>query len=375
MTGRAIRAQVEAGQEALAEAALRDDGAGPPKAGATAKLSVRAMATEFGVLMNPGSQLAGAMEALEVVHEVERRLTVYRDDSEVSRLNATAAAGPAAVAAELFELLTLCEELTRLTEGAFDVATQAQILLWRRCRAEERLPTDEEVEAALACSGMEHVRLDRQRGTVEFEREGVGLNFGAIGKGWALDRCVERVERRESRVESSAGDAPPERSLDTRLSSLASWCLHGGHSSVLARGGHNGLPGWPVGIGNPLFTTRRLGTILLADRAMGTSGSNVQFYRYEGKRYGHILDPRTGRPAEELLSATVLAPTAAMADALSTAFFVLGVEKARAICDNCPLIGALLIPPPSRGGRLEPVAVGFPDDILFLDSDQVSVAR
>jgi thiamine biosynthesis lipoprotein len=334
--------------------------------------------------MNPGSQLAGAMEALEVVHEVERRLTVYRDDSEVSRLNATAAARPAAVSAELFELLTLCEELMRLTEGAFDVATQTQILLWRRCRAEERLPTDEEVEAALACSGMEHVRLDRERGTVEFEREGVGLNFGAIGKGWALDRCVERVERRETRVgETRVGetrvesresrDARPDGVARSGLSTLDSYCLHGGHSSVVARGGRNGLAGWPVGIGNPLFTTPRLGTILLADRAIGTSGSNVQFYRYEGKLYGHILNPRTGRPAEELLSATVLAPTAAMADALSTAFFVLGVEKARAICDNCPLIGALLIPPPSRGGRLEPVAVGLPDDILFLDPEQVVV--
>jgi thiamine biosynthesis lipoprotein len=106
---------------------------------------------------------------------------------------------------------------------------------------------------------------------------------------------------------------------------------------------------------------------------MGTSGSNVQFFRHEGVRYGHILDPRTARPAAGLLSATVIAPTAAMADALSTAFFVLGVEKARELCDNQPLIGALLIPPPDRGGRLTPVVCGISEDCLFLDSEQVEM--
>ena len=89
------------------------------------------------------------------------------------------------------------------------------------------------------------------------------------------------------------------------------------------------IPGWPVGIGNPLFTEKRLGTLLLCDQAMATSGSNIQFFRHEGKRYGHILDPRTGWPVDGMLSVTVLAPSAALADALSTAFFVMGVEKAR----------------------------------------------
>lgn len=382
LTGRAIRQRVEEAQEALAAAVPGGDRT--PTAGPTVRLAVKAMATEFGVLMNPepAGQVMHASEALDLVGAVERQLTVYRDDSEVSRLNAAAAGRPVEVAENLFELLMLCGELTRLTDGAFDAATHAQIALWQRCRREDRIPADDEIEDALSRSGMRHVRLDAATRAVAFDVPGVGFNFGAIGKGYALDRCAERlagVERRETRDERqddlwASEDQPSADSLDSRPSSLDSYCLHGGHSSVLARGDHNGLGGWPVGIGNPLFTSRRLGTILLKDRALGTSGSNIQFYRHGGKRYGHILDPRTARPAGELLSVSAVAPTAAMADALSTAFFVLGVEKTRAICDNQPLIGALLIPPPVRGGRLEPVAVGLSEDLLFLDPDQVSVA-
>lgn len=374
LTGRALRDRAEAAQDALAAGLLDEPGdEGPPQAGPTLRLAVRAMATEFGVLLNPGyaNQTQPASEALELVGTIEQQLTVYRDDSSVSRLNAAAADSPQVVAEDLFTLLQQCEELTRQTEGAFDAATQAQIALWQRCRREDRLPTDGEVAAALDCSGMTHVQLDPASRTVAFDRPGVGFNFGAIGKGYALDRCADvlssiRVERRRRGPRPVPNDSDKER---------PSFCLYGGHSSILAQGDHNGTRGWPVGIGNPLFTSRRLGTIRLVDQALGTSGSNIQFYRHGGSRYGHILDPRTAWPAGELLSATVLAPTAALADALSTAFFVLGVEKARAFCDNQPLIGALLIPPPGRGGRLEPVAVGIPDDILFLDSDQVNVAR
>lgn len=381
LTGRALRAQAEAAQNTLADAVVEPRET--PQAGPTVRLAVKAMATEFGVLMNPapGDQIWTASHALDLIGGVEQQLTVYRDDSEVSRLNASAAEKPVRVEPNLFELLTLCGKLTTLTDGAFDAATQAQILLWQQCRREERLPTDEEVAAALEVSGMRHVRLDANAGTVSFDRPGVGFNFGAIGKGHALDRCAEWMEGgrdqgpgardRDSGVGGDSDHSP----LPTPHSPVTSFCLHGGHSSVLARGQHGGHDGWPVGIGNPLFTTRRLGTILLRDQALGTSGSNIQFYRHSGKRYGHILDPRTARPADELLSVSVVAPTAAMADALSTAFFVLGVEKARAVCDNSSLIGALLIPPPDRGGRLEPVICGISEDSLFLDPEQVTATR
>ncbi|HVV99773.1 MAG TPA: FAD:protein FMN transferase, partial [Planctomycetaceae bacterium] len=142
--------------------------------------------------------------------------------------------------------------------------------------------------------------------------------------------------------------------------------LHGGHSSVLARGGHAGHAGWPIGVRNPNFPDRQLATLLLSGQGMSTSGSGVQYFRFGGRRYGHLLDPRTGWPVEGMLSVTVLAPTAAEADALSTAFFVLGVEKARSYCHNRTDVAALLIPHPPPGRRLEPVNLGIPDDVLFI---------
>ena len=151
------------------------------------------------------------------------------------------------------------------------------------------------------------------------------------------------------------------------------YLLHGGHSSLIARGSHNHHDGWPVGIGNPLLTRKRLGTVLLKDQAMSASGSNIQFYRYEGRRYGHILDPRTAWPVEGMLSATVFAPSAAVADALSTAFFVLGVEKARKCCDNLPDVSAILIPFPEGGNRVTPTVVGVPPDQIVWDENQVAI--
>ncbi|MCA9086407.1 MAG: FAD:protein FMN transferase [Planctomycetaceae bacterium] len=326
-----------------------------PVAGNTVRLATRAMACEFSVVMNPGSHsdVPVASDALEIVHNIETWLSIYRVDSELSQINRVAGEGPVPVRRELFELLRTSVRLHSLTDGAFDIAMGRQIQLWRSCRAENRLPTDSEVEAALAASGSQHLRLDADNQTVEFARAGLRLDPGAIGKGYALDEAVHWL------TSSSKGPA--------------SCLLHGGHSSVVARGQHNGVDGWPVGIGNPLFTQKRLGTVLLKNQALSTSGSNIQFFRVGEKRYGHILDPRTARPVEGMLSVTVLADSAAVADAVSTAFFVLGVENARKYCDNLENVAVILIPFPT-GKKVTPTVIGVPSSRIFWDEQQVVMA-
>ena len=136
---------------------------------------------------------------------------------------------------------------------------------------------------------------------------------------------------------------------------------------MLARGEQ--IPGrtpWEVGIRDPAHSKRRLGTVRLNDRSLGTSGTQFQSFRHQGRRYGHILNPRTGWPAEGVLSATVVAPTAALADALSTAFFVLGPEKSLEYCRSHPDIGAVLICPNPHGGGIEVHVGGLTSDILTL---------
>ena len=169
------------------------------------------------------------------------------------------------------------------------------------------------------------------------------LNLGSIGKGYALDRCRELLE---------AGG-------------MTDFLLHGGQSSLLARGSRNpgGDEGWWIGVRDPLRPGGRLGLLRLHDRALGTSGTGTQFFYHAGRRYGHILDPRTGQPAEGVLSSTVLARTAAEADALSTAFYVLGPTAALEYCRRYGEmhggLSALLVVPGPRPGGAEIVTYGL----------------
>lgn len=324
----------------------------PPSGGSTVRLTTRAMACDFSVIMNPGpsERIDPAGEVLELIHAIEGWLSIYRDSSEISLVNRTAFQSPVCVRPALFELLKLAAAATAATHGAFDIACGALNQIWKSCRREMRIPTQIEIDAALARSGSNGLILDESHLTVQFGIEGLALDPGAIGKGYALDESARWLKQSET--------APRE------------FLLHGGHSSLLAVGEHNGHEGWPVGIGNPLFTNQRLGTILLRNQAMATSGSNIQFFRHEGRRYGHILNPRTGWPIEGMLSVTVLAASAAMADALSTAFFVSGVEKARQCCENLPGVGAILIPFPDRENRVRPEVIGIPAEQIFWEEGQ-----
>lgn len=310
------------------------------------------MACDFSAIMNAGVSTQGidhAFDALRLVADLEAQMSVYRADSELSAINGTAAECPVHVETELFNLLVQAKNISYQTDHAFDPTAGPLVALWRACRAELRIPTQNEIDDCLQIVGIEHVHFDETDHLIHFDRGGVELNLGGIGKGHALDRVGETLR---------SGD-------------LQNWLLHGGHSSLSASGDHNGLGGWPVGIGNPLFTGKRLGTLLLSDCSMATSGSNIQYFRHQGTKYGHILDPRNGWPIETVLSVTVLAPTAALADALSTAFYVMGVEKVAACCDNLSGVSAIVIPFPS-GRQLEPTVFGVPEEKLFWDEDQIA---
>lgn len=347
LTGRVVQKEVERTGSAIADELLKQTERTKPSAGNTVRMSADAMACEFSVVMNPEdtAHFMTASDALEIIHQLEDQMTVYREDSELSDLNRTAYEGSVAVEPQLFELLLKAKEIGEQTQGAFDPTSGPLIALWRTCRQEGRIPSDKEIAECLSHTGLGHIQFDREQLTIRFDDPQAELNLGGIGKGYALDRAGQFLSK----------------------SGLENWLFSGGFSSLLARGEHRQLGGWPVGIRNPLFPEQPLGTILLKNRALSTSGSGVQSFRHEGKRYGHILDPRTGWPVEGMLSVTVLAPTAAEADALSTAFFVLGLEKAQEYCDNHPDVSSLLIPPPHRGRRLTPINCGLPDDVLFLE--------
>jgi len=349
LTGKALRASTEGAS--APDSPIGHLNQPPPESRDTLRLTARAMACDFSIIMNAGEHQAiwHASTALDRVGLLEAQLSVYRDDSEVSELNATASTSPVVIESQLFALLQQSVKLAQQTHGAFDLTTDPLIRLWRQCREEIRIPTEEELATALADVGMENITLDATSKSIELARNGSSINLGAIGKGFALDRVAEEL------AEQGSHD----------------FLLHGGHSSLYAKGQHANLNGWPVGIGNPLFTDRRLGTILLQNQAMGTSGSNIQYFRVGERRYGHILDPRTGWPAEGHLSVTVIAPTAAEADALSTAFYVMAPEEVTEYCTTNSHIGAIMIPLPERDRRVRPTTIGVDPNQVYWDADQV----
>jgi thiamine biosynthesis lipoprotein len=290
------------------------------------RASRRAMATLFEVLLPFGSPLAqpAAEAALDLIDELEDQLTVFRDHSEVSRLNATAGDRSVEVAPNLFDLIEFSAHITRDTQGAFDIATGALTKAWGFFRREGRVPTPAERAEAMGRTGTRFIALDRNRRTVRYLRKGLEINLGGIGKGYALDRAAELLSH-----EWNAFSA----------------LLHGGTSSVRAVGTPRGQPrGWPVSIKHPWDADRRLGTIYLTGNALGTSAATFQHFEYNGRKLGHLLDPRTGWPAEGIEQVSVLAATAAEADALSTAFFVLGAEPTARFCRTRPDVGVVLLP-------------------------------
>jgi thiamine biosynthesis lipoprotein len=353
------------------------------------------MAADFEVIFNPGpaARLQVASDALAEVERLEQLLSIYRPSSPLSRLNqAAAAASPEAVSTdpELCSLLGDALNLARETEGAFDPTATRLVALWRTALRNSQPPTGAEVAAARAATGFQHVRLDPHQQKVAFTHPQTQLNFNALGKGHALDRAGRILDASFAargagsahateaphvpQPAQPAGDLPPvdirptEAAADLDTPPKHAWLLHGGYSSLLARGSLAGVDGWPVGIRHPQFPQQTLATLWLKNRGLSTSGAGVQFFRHRGRKYGHLIDPRTGWPAEGMLSATVLAPTAAWAEALSTAFFVLGVERAQQYCHNHPEIGSLLIATPEPGQRAVWVACGLTEsDLMFPD--------
>ena len=323
-----------------------------PSAGDTLRIQTQAMACQFAVFLEAERRelLETASSVLESVHDLEALMTVYDSNSPMARANRDATEREVVLEETLFEVVSLACRMAVETDGAFDPTIGPLVELWRAARESGRIPDDVDVQRVRQSGGLGDVVIDIAARSMRLNRDGVELNLGGIGKGFALDRIAGEL--------LAAG--------------VDSYLLHGGHSSLLARGPHAGHPGWPVGVRNPLFPTRRLATLLLCDRAMSTSGSGIESYRIGGRRFSDILDPRTGWPAEGMLSVTVLAETAAEADALSTAFFAGGVEFATACCDNRPEIGALLIPAPSQGQTLRPIVCGIPDEVLFQE-DQAAM--
>ncbi|NOY29208.1 MAG: FAD:protein FMN transferase, partial [Planctomycetes bacterium] len=302
----AARALAGKAQDLIEAATARMELATPLASSLHLHASRRAMACEFAVQYHAsqGEVTEEIMAAFDLVETLEEQMTVYRDQSEVIDINHGAANSPVSVEPHLFSLLELAGKLHRETGGAFDITSSPLSRAWGFLRREGRLPSEEEIAEAMRWVGFDDVKLDAAELSIRFGKPGLEINLNSLGKGYALDRVAAFLDER----------------------GVTDYLWHGGSSSVLARGCNQADPkqAWTLGLRDPLKPKRRLAEFYLRDRALGTAGGATQFFEHEGKLYSHILDPRTGWPAEGVFTSTVIAPTAAEADGLATAFYVMG---------------------------------------------------
>jgi thiamine biosynthesis lipoprotein len=311
----------------------------------TVRLARSAMATRFELVLHgeDAAWLRAAGEAaLAEIDRLEAQLSFYRRSSEVSRINARAADEPVPVEPRLFRLLLRARRLYEETQGAFDVTVAPLMRCWGFVGGTGRLPDPEALAEARARSGMHRVTLDEARRTVAFERPGVMIDLGGIGKGYAVEEAVYLLEE--------AG--------------VTSAFLHGGTSTIYALGAPPGEAAWNVALPYPDADEASpgeagvLAVVPLKDEALSVSAVWGKAFEVDGKVYGHVLDPRLGHPVDGAALAAVVLPSATDGDALSTALLVLGRDGAGYLAQR-PGLRTLVLFPPGADGRFEVVAQGL----------------
>lgn len=295
-------------------------------------ISKSAMACEFEILLNERQYPLGvevAFQCLELVEQIEDLLSVYRAGSEFAKINQLGLERSVYVAPMTLELLQLAVDAHSWTLGCFDITAGTLSETWGFSRRQGSMPTQAQIEAALHAVGTQHLQLELENRSVRLLRAGLKLNPGGIGKGFALDRCSQIL------LEGGIQD----------------FMMHGGLSSITARGSRRGVDSdWTVALKHPFRSEELIEHIPLRNQSLGTSGSGKQFFHFGGKRYSHIIDPRTGWPAEQMMSVTVICPSCAIADALATGLFVMGVEAANEFCERFSDIAAVLIYQDAKSG-------------------------
>jgi thiamine biosynthesis lipoprotein len=271
--------------------------------------------------------------AFQEIERIESALSTYRSTSEISRINAAAAHRPVVTDPEVFGLIVRALEYGRRTGGAFDVTVGPLVKAWGFFRGDGRYPSADALSEACAKVGWQRVAVDAARRSIRFLTAGLELDLGGIGKGFALDGAARLLRGH---------------GVDRAL-------LGVGQSSYVAIGAPPDARGWPITVPSPHNPARALSTILLRDRSLSTSGSDQQYFEVDGQRYSHIIDPRTGEPVTGMVQVTVIAPTATESDALSTALFVLGRERAAALIEGLEGKAALLVT--DDGGEEQIVAI------------------
>jgi len=289
-----------------------------------------AMATVFEIQFYPPSPNMLREDVQPIAEEVfayidalESRISNWQEESLISRVNREAYEKPVVVSADIMALLEFSQDMHEKTDGIFDVTVGPLLELWGFYRKAGHLPNAEELQTALDRVGMQYVEIDVEEDTVRLLKPGMHIDFGGIGKGYAVDMGIRILERH----------------------GVTRALFHSGTSSAYALGAPPGREGWTVRLERAYtLGETHVEEVTIRDESFSTSSGFEKFFELGGRRYGHIFDPRTGMPAEPVvLTSMVTGPTGTLTDALATAFYVMGPEEVAAYVERNPEVGAVLL--------------------------------
>ena len=258
--------------------------------------------------------------AVEEISRIEDLISSWDKNSQTSLINSNAGIKPVKVDAELFYLIKRSLTLSKLTDGAFDISYASMDKIWKFDGSMQVMPSEKEIKASVAKVGYQNIILNEVDQTVFLKIKGMKIGFGAIGKGYAADKAKDLLISKgvKAGIINASGD-------------MNTW------------GKQPNGEFWKVAITNPLNKKNAFGLLPIQSGAVVTSGNYEKYQIINGKRYSHIIDPRTGYPTDGIISATVFAPKAEIADALATSIFVMGVETGINRINQIPKVECIII--------------------------------
>ncbi len=282
-------------------------------------------------------------ESLDEMERMDRIMSNYKKDSELSRLNKKAGKAPVPCNGELLDVIEQSQYYSELSGGAFDITVSPVVALWGFFREKGHVPPDKEIEKVLPAVSYKNIVVNKSNdtkkpATISFKNTQTQIDLGAIGKGYAVDKALEII----------------------RKYGISNGCINlGGNIYVL--GTPPGKNAWKIGVQHPRNSGEILGYLELKNEATATSGDYERFFEFNGKRYSHIINPQTGRPVSGTIATTIVAPMGTEVDALSTSVFVLGHEKGMELIKKIPNAEAMIAYEEKDGKIAIDMTQGFKD--------------
>jgi len=273
------------------------------------------MGTLVEITVIPGNEKA-IREAFEALKKVDLLMSTYKEDSEISILNRE---GKAQVSEETLEVIEDAIKFSNLTDGAFDITCRPLINLWKKAKKEEKVATEMEIEEAISLVGYQRIILEGNQ--IRLEKKGMQIDLGGIAKGYAVDKAIEALKKNgiKRALVNAGGD-------------------------LYALGIDPQGEKWQIGVQDPREEDKIIDIIKVKDKAVATSGDYRRYFTLEGKRFSHIVNPKTGLTVQDVpMSVTIIGPDATTTDALSTGVFVLGPEEGMKLIESLPEVEGMII--------------------------------